>query len=294
MRWARGIIIAVGLSFAAVLPSVGQDTAPGAQAPAQDMAKQQAPEAGTNAASAARGEAPADTKSEGKSVGGQKNEDPAESKTGAKPVENHRAKPADNPGSKSGGQGESKPAESKAEPKTEDKAEAEAEAEAAAESNAKTDKESNAGGASSAVPGTRVANTSGADAGVSSSSVPGADEAHRLSNPPPVPTPVPPKKPRKVVVREGGADEPAAQIVTGMTVQEASNERRETEKFLDAAEENLRRVTGRTLDSQQQETISQIHNYVEHARSALKEGDISRGHTLALKANLLADDLVKH
>lgn len=290
MRWARGIIIAVGLSFAAVLPSVGQDTAPGAQAPAQDMAKQQAPEAGTNAASAASEEAPADTKSEGKSVGGQKNEDPAESKTGAKPVENHRAKPADNPGSKSGGQGESKPAESKAEPKTEDKAAAAA----AAESNAKTDKESNAGGASSAVPGIRVANTSGADAGVSSSSVPGADEAHRLSNPPPVPTPVPPKKPRKVVVREGGADEPAAQIVTGMTVQEASNERRETEKFLDAAEENLRRVTGRTLDSQQQETISQIHNYVEHARSALKEGDISRGHTLALKANLLADDLVKH
>jgi hypothetical protein len=30
------------------------------------------------------------------------------------------------------------------------------------------------------------------------------------------------------------------------------------------------------------------------ARSALKEGDISRGHTLALKASLLAQDLEKH
>jgi len=292
MRWASGIIVALGLSFAVVLPSVGQDTAPGAQTPAQDTAKQQAPEADKNAASAARGDAPPNAKSEGKSVGGQKNEDTAESKTGAQPVENHSAKPDDNPDSKSGGQAESKTAESKAAPKTENKAESEAGAKA--ESNAKPDEESNTGAGHSAVSSTRIANPSGADAGVSSSSVPGANEVHRLSNPPPVPTPVPPKKPRKVVVREGGADEPAAQIVTGMTVDEASSERRETEKFLDAAEENLRRVTGRTLDSQQQETISQIHNYVEHARSALKEGDISRGHTLALKANLLADDLVKH
>jgi len=123
---------------------------------------------------------------------------------------------------------------------------------------------------------------------------PGASQAHRLSNLPPVPTPAPPKKPRKIVVREGGAEEPAVQIVTGLPAEEASSERREAEKFLDAADENLKRVAGRSLDALQQETISQIHNYVERARSALREGDISRGHTLALKANLLADDLVKH
>lgn len=96
------------------------------------------------------------------------------------------------------------------------------------------------------------------------------------------------------MVREGGAEEPAVQIVTGLPAEEASSERREAEKFLDAADENLKRVAGRSLDALQQETISQIHNYVERARSALREGDISRGHTLALKANLLADDLVKH
>jgi len=79
-----------------------------------------------------------------------------------------------------------------------------------------------------------------------------------------------------------------------MTAQEASSRRQDTEKLLSAADENLKRLLGRPLSPQQQETISQIHNYVEHARSALSEGDISRGHTLALKANLLADDLVKH
>lgn len=104
----------------------------------------------------------------------------------------------------------------------------------------------------------------------------------------------PQKTPRKIVVREGGASEPTAQIVTGMSADEANRQRQESEKWLTSAEENLNRLDGRTLDAQQQETVSQIHNYVGGARSALKEGDISRGHTLALKASLLAEDLVKH
>jgi hypothetical protein len=82
--------------------------------------------------------------------------------------------------------------------------------------------------------------------------------------------------------------------VTGMTPEEASRERQEAEKFLSSADENLRRILGRTLDAQQQEDVSQIRNYQGHARAALKEGDISRGHTLATKANLLAEDLVQH
>jgi len=95
-------------------------------------------------------------------------------------------------------------------------------------------------------------------------------------------------------VRQGGAAEPSAQIVTGMTLQEAIAQRQDAEKSLDAADENLRRLLGRPLDAQQEETVSQIHNYMGRARSALREGDISRGHTLAVKANLLAEDLVKY
>ena len=223
MRWASGIIVALGLSFMPVAPSVGQDTAPAAQAPAQDTAIQQTQEADKDAAPSPKAQAPTDSKTEGKGAGKAKQENTAERKT----------------------------KQTKTGALIEDEAKPEA-------------------GARYFYP------------------------PNRLSNPPPVPTPAPPKKPRKVVVREGGAEEPAAQIVTGMTVEEASAQRLEAEKLLDAAEENLKRVAGRTLDAQQQETISQIHNYVERARSALREGDLSRGHRLALKADLLADDLVKH
>ena len=99
---------------------------------------------------------------------------------------------------------------------------------------------------------------------------------------------------RKIVVRHGGASEPVSQIVTSMSAEEASARRQETEKLMSAADEDLKRILGRALDAQQQETVAQIHDYLGRARSALDEGDLSRGHTLASKANLLADDLVKH
>jgi len=106
--------------------------------------------------------------------------------------------------------------------------------------------------------------------------------------------PAPAGEPRKVVVREGGAVEPPAQIVPGLPPQQASQERQNAVELLSSTEENLKQLSGRILDSRQQETVAQIHNYVDGARSALKDGDTQRAHTLALKAHLLADDLVKH
>jgi cytoskeletal protein RodZ len=100
--------------------------------------------------------------------------------------------------------------------------------------------------------------------------------------------------PRKVVVREGGADEPTAQIVTGMAPEEANRKRQAAEQLLKATDATVKRTAPGPVDAQRQETVSQIHNYMQGARAALKEGDISRGHTLAVKANLLADDLARH
>jgi hypothetical protein len=100
--------------------------------------------------------------------------------------------------------------------------------------------------------------------------------------------------PKKTVVRQGGVAEPSAQIVTDMDLAEAARRREDSERLLNLADENLKRLVERALTEQQQETVSQIDRYITVARSALKEGDISRGHTLALKANLLAVDLVKH
>ena len=95
-------------------------------------------------------------------------------------------------------------------------------------------------------------------------------------------------------MRQGGAREPAAEIVTGMDPAEATRKREDSERLLRGAEESLQRLAGRALTDQQRETVSQIDHYMTVARSALKEGDISRGHTLAVKANLLASDTAKH
>ena len=100
--------------------------------------------------------------------------------------------------------------------------------------------------------------------------------------------------PHKIVVREGGAREPAAQIAPGMTPAEATRQRHNAEQLLGATDDKLKRLAGRSLDAKQQETVGQIRNYMEGARSALKEGDVRRANTLAQKAHLLSEDLVKH
>jgi len=100
--------------------------------------------------------------------------------------------------------------------------------------------------------------------------------------------------PRRIVVREGGAKEPEAQIVSNLTPEEASRERQNTEDLLNSTRDILQQLSGRSLDEQRQETVSQIHHYMEGSRSALKEGDIARAQTLALKASLLAGDLAIH
>ena len=79
-----------------------------------------------------------------------------------------------------------------------------------------------------------------------------------------------------------------------MAPEEATRQRQHAEQLLRSTDEALKRFDPLAFDLQQQETVSQIHNYMEHARLALNEGDIARGHTLAQKAGLLAQDLIKH
>lgn len=100
--------------------------------------------------------------------------------------------------------------------------------------------------------------------------------------------------PRKIVVREGGASEPTERIAPGMTPAEAVRQRQDTKRLLGATDDQLKRLAERSLDTRQQEMAGQIRNYMEGARKALQEGDLRRASTLALKANLLAEDLQKH
>jgi hypothetical protein len=106
--------------------------------------------------------------------------------------------------------------------------------------------------------------------------------------------PAPNGAPRKIVVREGGATEPAEQIVPGMTPMETAHQRQNAEQWLASTGDQLKQLAERTLDARQQDTVAQIHNYMDGARKALQEGDVRRASTLAQKAHLLAEDLVKH
>ena len=121
-----------------------------------------------------------------------------------------------------------------------------------------------------------------------------ATKRRKRTAPTTTPAPVPDGGPRKVVVHEGGASEPTAQIVPGMTSAEATRQRQNAERLLSSTDDQLKQLAVGTLGAQQQETVGQIRNYMEGARSALKEGDVRRASTLAEKAHLLAKDLVKH
>jgi hypothetical protein len=107
-------------------------------------------------------------------------------------------------------------------------------------------------------------------------------------------TATPDGEPRKTVVHQGGASEPIAQILPGITLEEASHQRENAVQLLASTESNLKQLAARTLNPNQQEMFVQIRHYIDGARSALKESDTQRAHTLALKAYLLSDDLVKH
>lgn len=99
---------------------------------------------------------------------------------------------------------------------------------------------------------------------------------------------------RHIVVHEGGVAEPLAQLAPGMSQEQAARQRQNAEQLLASTEANLKQLAGRSLKSEEQETLDQIHNYMEAARSALRDGDTQRARTLARKAHLLSDDLVKH
>ncbi|MGO8793282.1 MAG: hypothetical protein ACLQLC_00535 [Candidatus Sulfotelmatobacter sp.] len=103
---------------------------------------------------------------------------------------------------------------------------------------------------------------------------------------------LPPCPPAKRVVRNGGSDEPTVQFTAGDTAQQAAQQR-SSDALKSATEENLKKIAGRQLTPSQQETVTQINEFLEQSKSAIAEGDLERGHNLALKAHLLSEELVK-
>ena len=104
----------------------------------------------------------------------------------------------------------------------------------------------------------------------------------------------PPKNcpPSKIIVRHGGTAEPSIQLA-GPGGDEASQERVATNQMLGATETNLKKVAGQQLSLNQQASVTQIREFMEQSKTALAAGEMERARTLAWKAKLLSDDLVK-
>jgi hypothetical protein len=95
--------------------------------------------------------------------------------------------------------------------------------------------------------------------------------------------------PPKVVVKDGGASEAPVELKGSNEQQQLSS----TEQLTASTEDNVKKIEGRPLGSNEQETLSQVKQFVEQSKAAIAAGDLERGHSLAMKALLLSDELVK-
>jgi hypothetical protein len=63
--------------------------------------------------------------------------------------------------------------------------------------------------------------------------------------------------------------------------------------MLETTDANLKKIAGRQLNSNEQDIVSQIRQFMSQSKTAAGQGDMERARTLAWKAQLLSEDLVK-
>jgi len=97
----------------------------------------------------------------------------------------------------------------------------------------------------------------------------------------------------KVVVRNGGVRESATQISPGGNDQQAQSQRNVTSQLLATTDANLKKASGKQLTPAQQSMLDQVNSYVRQSKAASDAGDIPRAHTLAVKAQLLSNELAR-
>jgi hypothetical protein len=97
----------------------------------------------------------------------------------------------------------------------------------------------------------------------------------------------------KVVVRNGSTPDPEVQLSPGMSQEQASHQRQNTTQLLTNTEANLKTISVRQLNANQQDVVKQIRTYMDQAKEAITSGDLPRAHNLAFKAHLLSNELLK-
>jgi outer membrane biosynthesis protein TonB len=100
--------------------------------------------------------------------------------------------------------------------------------------------------------------------------------------------------PKKVVVRHGSTADPEVQFTPGMSQGQAHYQKQTTEQLLAGTEANLKTASARQLQPGEQDSVEQIKSLMEQSKLAIVMGDLQRARTLAVKAQLLSNELVRH
>jgi outer membrane biosynthesis protein TonB len=99
--------------------------------------------------------------------------------------------------------------------------------------------------------------------------------------------------PRKIIPAEPApTPQQTGQISPGPTPADGGNSQTSTDQLLQGAEANLNGIT-RTLSKDEEAMRAQIKEFIKQSRTATTENDPARAHTLAVKARLLSNELVK-
>lgn len=95
--------------------------------------------------------------------------------------------------------------------------------------------------------------------------------------------------PKKVIPAEPA---PTPQQISPGPTSDGGNSQASTDQLLQGAEANLNGIT-RTLSKDEEAMRTQIREFISQSRAAITQNDLARAHTLAVKARLLSDELVK-
>jgi hypothetical protein len=100
-------------------------------------------------------------------------------------------------------------------------------------------------------------------------------------------------KPPKIVVKpEAEPSSTPGQISPSISTADASQDQITTEQLLQKTENNLNGIK-RQLSQDEQGVVTQIRDFMKQSREATKQNDLVRARNLAVKAQLLCDELVK-
>jgi hypothetical protein len=99
--------------------------------------------------------------------------------------------------------------------------------------------------------------------------------------------------PSKVIVRHGSTPEPTVDLAGGTPGGQTSHQRDTANQMLETTQANLKKIAGQQLSSNQQDMVNQIRQFMDQSKAAVDAGDLDRARTLAWKAQLLSEELVK-